>query len=185
MRTLSYHVVYVYTKEINSCEDVSRAYLVVMKPAEIIRIIVLSVLGWLLMFYGQPLIYKSRIIRVSDVPLDSWLSNYYSVGAWIVFLTGVGATLVWCFMTARAKVRGGMDVLRWQVVWWLLGLVPILGICVALYFFNSSDHAQPSLAVLFIFNGLFWLYWLPTVTSSPGLFRNIPPGASLIRRLIG
>ncbi|WP_013325768.1 hypothetical protein [Gloeothece verrucosa] len=156
-----------------------------MKPGEIIRIIVLTVLGWVLMFYGQPLIYQSRLIRVADVPLTTWLSDYYTVGAWVVFLASVGATLVWTFMTTRAKASGALDVFRWQVVWWLLGLLPILGICIALYFFNESDDALLSLAGFFIFNGLFWLYWLPTVTSSPGLFRNIPPGSPLIRRLIG
>ena len=156
-----------------------------MKLPEIIRIIVFGFIGWLITIYGQPWVYQSRLIRVADVPLSQWLSNYYNVGAWIVFLSGFGATIVWTVVTTRAKAAGALDVFRWQVVWWLLGLVPLIGICIALYICSVSNDALLSLALFFIIDGLFLLYWLPTVTSSPGLFRNIPPGAPLIRRLIG
>ncbi|MGK7877638.1 MAG: hypothetical protein AB4426_31350 [Xenococcaceae cyanobacterium] len=156
-----------------------------MKAGEIIRIIVFSVLGFLLMFYIQPMIYQNRMIRISDVPLNTWLGDNYTAGALLVFGVSVIATVLWYILAATAKVRGANDVFRWQVVWWMLGLLPLLGIFIALLFFNESDDARLSLAGFFIFNGIFLLYWLPTATSSPGLLKHIPPGAFLLRRLIG
>ncbi len=159
-----------------------------MKAGEIIRIIVFTITGLILMIWLQPLIYQNRMIPIRDYPENSfevWLLDNYMIGAWIVFGVSVLATLIWSFMTARARVRGTLDVSQWQLVWWLLGLLPVMGICIALYFFNESADALLSLAGLFIFNGLIWLYWLPTATSSPGLFKHIPPGAFLLRRLIG
>lgn len=156
-----------------------------MKLSEIIRIIVIIFFGGLLTLYIQPWVYQNRWIRVADVPLTQWLSDYYMTGAWIVFLSGLVATLIWSGMTATAKASGAGDVFRWQVVWFLLGLIPLLGICIAIYIGSVSDDALLTLALFFLVDGLFLLYWLPTVTSTPGLFRNIPPGAVLIRRLIG
>ncbi|MEL4894571.1 hypothetical protein [Crocosphaera sp. Alani8] len=155
-----------------------------MKSGEIIRIIVCVLISLVLIFYLQPLLYQNRLIRVSDVPLTTWISDYYTVGGWFVFGSSLGATLIWTFMTARAKATGALDVFRWRVVWGLLALLPIVGICIALYFFNESDDALITLTGFFILDAVL-LYWLPTVTSSPGLFRNIPPGSSFIRRLIG
>ena len=156
-----------------------------MKAGEIIRIIAFSVVGFVLMFYGQPLLYKNRAIPITDVPVNAWLREDYTVAAGIFFAFSVLATVIWYFLAARAKVTGAIDISRWQVVWWLLGLLPMLGIGIALFFFNRSEDALLSLAGFLLFNGLIWLFRLPTATSSPGLLKHIPPGAFLIRRLIG
>ena len=156
-----------------------------MKAGEIIRIIVLSLIVAGLMFWIQPQIYQLKIIRISDVPMNPWLRNDYTTGAWIVFGCSLLATLIWYFLTAKAKVIGTLDTLRWQVIWWLLGFLPILGICIALYFFNRSQDALLSLTGFYIVDAIFLLFWLPTATSSPGSFKHIPPGAFLLRRLIG
>lgn len=156
-----------------------------MKRGEIIRIIGFGVIGFVLMFYGQPLLYKNRAIRITDVSVKAWLREDYIVAAGIVFALSVLATIIWCFLTARAKVGGAIDAFRWQVVWWLLGLLPVLGIGIALFGFNRSEDGLLSLAGFLLFDGLIWLFWLPTATSSPGSFKHIPPGAFLIRRLIG
>jgi hypothetical protein len=156
-----------------------------MKGSEIIRITVFSFIGWLLTLHIQPWFYRNKWIRLADVPLPKWLSSYYTPAAWVVFLTGLAATVIWSVMTAKAKASGAIDVFRWQVVWWLLGLLPLIGICIGIYIGSVSNHALLSMAIFFIIDGLLLLYWLPTVTSSPGLFRQIPPGARLIRRLIG
>lgn len=155
-----------------------------MKTSEIIRIIVISVVGGVLTLYIQPWVYQNRWIRVADVSLNQWLSNYYMTGAWIVFLTGLAATLIWSVATARAKASGAVDVFRWQVVWFILGLLPLVGICIGIWIGSVSNDALLTLTLFFIIDGLFLLYWLPTVTSTPGLFRNIPPGAPLVRNLI-
>ena len=157
-----------------------------MKAGEITRIIIVVVLGFGLMFWVQPLIYTGRYIRVSDYAggVDAWVAENYFIGAGIVFAFSLCSILLWFFFTAKAQARGAVDVLRWQVMWWLLGLLPILGIAIALIFFNQSDHALLSLAGFFIFDGLIWLFWLPTATSSPGQFQYIPPGAFFLHSLI-
>lgn len=158
-----------------------------MKAGEIIRIIIFVVIGLILMFWLQPLIYTGRYIRISDYPrgINIWITDNYSVGAGVVFGFSLAATLLWTFFTAKAQIKGAVDVAKWQVMWWLLGLLPIIGIAIALIFINESDDALLSLAGFFIFNGLIWLFWLPTATSSPGLFKHIPPGSFMLRRLIG
>ncbi|MDJ0901000.1 MAG: hypothetical protein QNJ55_19530 [Xenococcus sp. MO_188.B8] len=156
-----------------------------MKAGEIIRIIIFVVIGLGLMFWIQPLIYTGRYIRLRDVVAVDWVADNYSIGAGVVFGFSIFATLLWSFFTAKAQIRGAVDVSRWQVMWWLLGLLPIIGIAIALIFINQSDDALLSLAGFFIFDGLIWLFWLPTATSSPGLFKHIPPGSFMLRRIIG
>ncbi len=158
-----------------------------MKAGEVIRIIIFVVIGLILMFWLQPLIYTGRYIRVSDylAGVDAWVTENYFVGAGVVFGFSIVATLLWSFFTAKAQIKGAVDASRWQVMWWLLGLLPIMGIAIALIFVNESDDALLSLAGFLIFDGLIWLFWLPTATSSPGLFKHIPPGSFMLRRLIG
>lgn len=155
-----------------------------MKPGEIIRIIGCILLGFIIMILLQPLIYQNRMIRVSDVPLSSFNADYIA-GAWVVLAASILATVLWCLMAATAKVKGAIDTFRWSVIWWLLGLLPIVGLGIALFFFNRSEDATLSLAVLFFLDGLILLYWLPTVTSTPGLLKYVPPLSFYIRRIIG
>jgi hypothetical protein len=156
-----------------------------MKAGEVVRIIVFSFLGFLLMFFIQPWIYQNRIIRVSDVAVEDWLQDYYTTGASIVFASSIIATVVWYVMAAKAKVPGASDTDKWRVVWWLFLLLPILSICLGISVFNPSKDALVSLTGFYILDALFLLYWLPTATSSPGSLMFIPPGAFLLRRLIG
>ena len=158
-----------------------------MKGVEVIRIIFFSVVGGIVMLWLQPLAYENRIIPVRDYPggVDTWIDDNYFLSAMIVLIASVIATLLWYFFTARAKVRDASDVARWNIVWWLLGLLPFAAIFISVFVFNSSDDARLSLMGFFIIDGLFLLYWLPTATSSPGSFKYTPPGAMLARRLIG
>jgi hypothetical protein len=150
-----------------------------MKSQEIIRIIIITLVGGLIVFWLQPQLYILRLITVADVPnLDTWLQNSYNTAAAIVFGTSVLATLLWMVMTATAKVQTGQDVLSWQLTWWLIGLLPLIGICVALWLFGG-ESLYP-LTGFFVVDALI-LYWLTTATSSPGLFKRTPPGASLFR----
>ena len=163
-----------------------------MRTKEITRIIVFTILGLGLIFWLQPLVYRSRLISVRDYTVngtpagvEAWIGDNYMIGAGVVFALSLGATLLWSFLTAKAQIKGSVDVSRWQVIWWLLGLLPIAGIAIALIFFNQSDDALISLASFLIIDGLILLFWLPTAASSPGMFKNIPPGSFMIRRLIG
>ena len=150
-----------------------------MKSQEIIRIIIITLIGALIVFWLQPQVYTLRLITVTNVPqLANWLQSSYNTAAAIVFGSSVLATLIWMVMTSTAKVQTGQDVLGWQLTWWLIGLVPLMGICVALWLFGSKSLYP--LTGFFIVDTLI-LYWLTTATSSPGLFKRTPPGASLFR----
>jgi len=156
-----------------------------MKAGEIIRIIIFSLLGAVLMFWIQPWIYQNRFIQITDVPkIEAWVSNYYTTGATVVFTVSLISTLLWYGMAAKAQIKGGEDAARWSLVWWLIFLLPILSICLAIYFFRGSEQALLSLTGFFIFDVLV-LFWFSTVTSSPQALMYAPPGAFLIRRLVG
>ena len=156
-----------------------------MKSRELIQIIVIFLLGAVLMFLGQPWFYKNKVIRISDVPTNTFIGEDYTTGASIVFAIALIATVLWSFMAAKARAKSADEISKWRLIWWLLMLLPILGIIIAIALFNRSDDALISLTAFLIFDGIFILYWLPTVTSSPGDLKYIPPGAFLIRRLIG
>lgn len=52
-----------------------------MKPWEIIRIIIFTIMGAALMFLGQRLIYENQIIPIQKVPLDTWLGTDYTTAS--------------------------------------------------------------------------------------------------------
>jgi hypothetical protein len=155
-----------------------------MKASEITRIIIFSLLGAAIMFFVQPWIYQNRIIRISDVELETWLQENYFPGASIVFAASVISTVVWYFMAAKAKVQGASDVERWRVVWWLFLLLPVVSICIAIAFCNVSKDVLVSLTGFYILDILL-VFWLPTATSSPRSLMYLPPGGFLLRRLLG
>lgn len=154
-----------------------------MKTNEIIRIILSILFGYIFMFYLQPLIYENGIISLGQADKDIWLLDYYQ-GAWLVFAISVISTVAWSVLAAKAKTKGGRDVSNWSVIWWLFLLLPVLSTLIAILLFNEK-YALVSLSGLYLLDGVFFLYWLPTATSSPGLLRNIPPGSRLLRDLIG
>ena len=61
----------------------------------------------------------------------------------------------------------------------------MIAIAASVIILNESDDALLSLTGFLVFDGLILLYWLPTATSSPKSFKYTPPGALLLRRLIG
>jgi len=154
---------------------------------QIIRIIIISIVGLLLMMVLQPFIYDQGFIAVDSDWSD--INNYYTTAAIVVFAASVAATIIWCVLGVVVPYE--IDkVLQYQLVWWLLLLLPILGIGVGLFILNIPLDNQDvtlniSATILFFFNGVIWLYWLPTATSSLGKFRNLPPGANLINNIFG
>ena len=155
-----------------------------MKANEIIRIIIFSLIGFIIIFLAQPFLYTSRILRISDINTDvgTWINNYYIFGAGVVFAVSVLSTIIWYLITANAKAHKAEEVAQWMLVWWLFLLFPILGICVAIGFFKGdSNDALGSLAIFFVFDILL-LFWLPTATSTPGGLKYVPPGSIQLRR---
>ncbi|BAY26358.1 hypothetical protein NIES2100_61720 [Calothrix sp. NIES-2100] len=154
-----------------------------MRASEVIRIIIFSLIGWVVMFLVQPWIYRSKFpfVRMQR-PIEEWLSQSYMVGASIVFIVAVLSTITWYWMAAKAPSKGGHDVQQWSLVWWLILLLPVIGVCIAIGFFKGDNQALLSLTTFFVIDILF-LYWFTTATSSPGSLQFVPPGAFLIRRL--
>jgi hypothetical protein len=151
-----------------------------MKPWEIVRIIIFTVIGAALMFLGQRLIYENQIVPIQKISLDSWLAADYTTAALIMFGVCMFSTIVWCVLAATSKFTDGSKTGSWMLLWWLLGLLPMAGIAITVFFINRSDEAQISLMGFFVLDTLL-LYWLPTATSSPEAVKYIPPGAFLLR----
>lgn len=162
----------------------------VQNVGEIIRLFVFTLVGSLLMFVVQPLLYTAGIVRLSDIrKLDLWLSDNYNAGGTIVFITSVLATFAWYVWNYYSPPADGKTAAARSVGWWLLLLLPVLGILAALLLAvqpaitlgKLSGVDLPILAAMFIFDVLV-LYWAATATSTPGLAKRLPPGSGLFRR---
>lgn len=151
---------------------------------DILRILIVSIVGAIVMFLVQPWLYQSGIIAITDVELEVWIAEKYTSGAVIVFSTALVATVIWYLSARRSRITSFNQASPMRLVWALLLLVPIIGICVALYFFNGSNQALLSLTAFYVLD-LLIVYWFATVISSPGLLKFIPPGSFGIRHLIG
>jgi hypothetical protein len=149
-----------------------------------IRILSVSIVGAILMFLVQPWLYQSGVVPITQVEVETWISEKYTIGAAIVFSTALVAALFWYISALRAKVTSFNEASPLRLVWGLLLLVPIIGICVALYFYNNSNEALLPLTFMYAVDVL-WVYWFGTAISSPGLLKFIPPGAFTVRHLIG
>ncbi|MCM0591495.1 MAG: hypothetical protein HEQ35_21400 [Gloeotrichia echinulata IR180] len=156
-----------------------------MKAGEIIRIVIFGFVGSILMFFVQPWMYDNRIIPIKDVSVGDWLSDHYSPGAWVVFGVSIIATVIWYVLAANAKVLTASETDRWRVIWFVLLLLPLISIGLGISVFNNSNDALVSLTGFYIIDAILILYWLPTGTSSPSLLMYIPPGARLLRRIVG
>lgn len=157
-----------------------------MRAVEVTRAIVVSVVGWVTMVWLQPLLYSSRrspfyLDSVSDV--SEWIDEYYRVGLGIVLVSSTLAAVIWLVTTAIIPPPGGaVDVQRWRLFWFLLMLFPISGTGVAVSFFLGGVNALFSLTSFYVLDILL-LYWLPTVISTPGFYRYVPPGGLIIRQV--
>lgn len=159
-----------------------------MKTGEIIRVIVLSLVAAVLMFWVQPLIYKQGFIWEPNVQnprsaLANWVGGDYIRAALFVFGVSVTCTILWFVMTSKSQANRPDEIKQWRLLWWILGLVPLLSIGVAIGIFNQVPEPRLSLAFLFILNILV-LFWLTTATSTSGLLMYTPPLAAQLRDLL-
>jgi hypothetical protein len=151
---------------------------------DVIRILSVTIAGAVLMFLAQPWLYQSGTIPITLVEVETWIAEHYTPGTAIVFGSALVATILWYLSAIRARVTTFNDASPMRLVWGLLLLVPIIGICVALYFYNNSQEALLSLTLMYVVDILV-LYWLATAISSPGLLKFIPPGSFTLRHLVG
>lgn len=154
-----------------------------MRSREMIRIIVLFLVGGIAMFWGQKLLYENQIVPIQQIPVGSWLASDYNTAAIVMFLACFIPTVIWCALAVRNRFNDGAATLRWRLLWWLLGIIPMLTIAIAVFYINRSSEAQLSLIFFFLLDAI-WLYWLPTATSSPEAVKYIPPFAFFLRHKI-
>ncbi len=151
---------------------------------DIVRMLVVSILGAVLVFLVQPGLYQSDIIALTDVEVSDWVAEKYMPGAAIVFGTALGATVLWYVVALRSKVTAFKEASSMRLWWAAIFIIPVLGICSALYFFNDSNDAVLSLAIFFVIDSLI-VFWFSTAIASPGLLKFVPPGSFTVRHMIG
>ncbi|HIK36763.1 MAG: hypothetical protein NZ901_03410 [Geminocystis sp.] len=160
-----------------------------MKPGEIIRIAMFFLLGLLLMMWLQPLLYRQRVFGVlRSMPLNEWIGKYY-VAAWIVFGVSVLFTVGWYFLLLYNQ---GAPSRTLKLIWYLGLFLLVVAVSLVVYF-NNRDAAGNliqetvvSLMGLLFLDSVIVLYWLPTVTSTPGLLKKkTVPMAKIVNHLMG
>lgn len=160
-----------------------------MKVGEIIRIIIFALVGFVLMIWLQPLLYEQKFFGViKTIPLSDWIKQYY-LAAWIVFGFSLTFTILWYVILFKNQ-NGSSSTFK---MLWYIGLFLLTVIVVVTMYFNNQDEKGEliqetviSMTGLFLFDSLFMLYWLPTVTSTPGLLkRRTVPLAIPINDLMG
>jgi len=156
-----------------------------VRPIELIRTITFLLLGAILMFLVQPLLYQNQFsfFFIGDQPVDTWISNEYTPGATLVFCVTSAMAIAWYFWSSRAKISRAEQVQGWRLTWWLMGVVPMLSIGAAIGFFNTSPDGLATLTFCFVVDVLI-LYWVSTATSSPVPVKYVPPLSSFLRPLI-
>jgi hypothetical protein len=146
-----------------------------LTPLETIRLFAIPILGTMLMFVAQPLLFSGQWLRLSDVKVQTWINNHYMPMAAIVL------NIKLPHKTPEAGARRASK-------WWLISIVPVLGTVLAIFLSRqgilapkSSGDAILPLIVLFTID-IITIYWLTTATSTPGGARRLPPGSNLFNR---
>lgn len=161
-----------------------------MKIGELIRIIVFGIIGGLTMSLLQPVLYKQNVFGIiQSFDFDKWVLKY-NQAAFIVFTVSFAFTILWYIIALinQNDARRG----PWRLLWYIgLGLL-VLTVSLSVYFNNRDEKGELidetlfSMMGLFLVNSLVLLYWLPTVTSTPGLLKKgVVPGSSMINGILG
>jgi hypothetical protein len=157
-----------------------------MKTGEVIRTIAFCLIGALLVFWVQPLIYRSRALPFLQISnLEAWLSNLYVPAATLVFVVSLLSTLAWDVLAVKSTAHRAKEVDGWRLAWWGLGLFPVLAIGGAFYILRLGDIPSRLLTTFFFVLDFLWIYWWTTATSTPGQLKFIPPFALELRSLMG
>ena len=151
---------------------------------DVIRIVIVSLIGAAIMFLLQPWLYQNGIIPLNDVEPEAWVGDNYIIGAVTVFSVSIIAVILWYVIAAKAKVQSAKETSSMAILWWVFLLLPIMSICASIYFFNQSNDALLSVTGFFVFDILF-LYWFSTAISSPRSLMFVVPGAFFLRNLFG
>jgi hypothetical protein len=147
---------------------------------DLVKIFCVTLFGALLAYLAQPWLFRSGVIALSDVDIEVWLAQKYTIGVSIVFATSVVTTLLWYFIASRSARTQMQEVAGTRPIWGFLLLLPVLSIIASIYFFNGSNDALLWITAMYVVDAAIG-YWFATVLGSPGLFKFVPPFAYLIR----
>jgi hypothetical protein len=155
---------------------------------EIAKIALVGVMGAVLMFAIQPLIFSTPLAPLRSVNRVEWVKNNYPPGATIIFLACLIATIIWyCLalvLSQKAHTNESLKNMTW--VWVTFFLVPIAGLATwSLYeYAKTSYEALPALIIFWVLD-VFLIFWLGTAISSPGSFQNVVPLSEILRKWWG
>jgi cytochrome bd-type quinol oxidase subunit 2 len=155
---------------------------------EVIRLFVIPLVGTMLMFVVQPLLFSGQWLRLTDVKVQSWLNNHYMPMAAIVLACTLLSVAIWIGWNVKSPHHDISEGERRATAWWFLSLIPIVGSILAIVLSRqsilapkgSSDAILP-LVVLFTID-IITIYWLTTATSTPANGRRLPPGSAWFKR---
>ena len=155
---------------------------------EVIRLFVIPILGTMLMFVIQPLLFSGQWLRLSDVTIKTWLNNHYVPIASIVLASSLLAVVIWIGWNIKSPHRTPEAGAQRASSWWFISIIPIIGTAIAIVLSRqgilapkSSGDAILPLIILFSID-IIVIYWLTTATSTPDCARRLPPGANLFKR---
>lgn len=156
--------------------------------AEVIRLFVIPILGMMLMFVVQPLLFSGQWLRLTDVKVQTWINNHYLPMAAIVLASSLLAVVVWIAWNIKSPHKTPEAGAQRVGSWWFISIIPMIGIIIAIFLSRQSILAPKSsgdailpLIMLFAID-IIVIYWLTTASSTPGGARRLPPGANLFKR---
>ena len=157
-----------------------------MERNDLIRVIAFTIVGALMMFLGQAVLLRARLVRINVPSLNNWVASKYVLAASIVFAASFIAMALWIVMAVRSSASESKQVEKWMAVWWIVGIFPLLSIGLALKMAGIERNTIALIWLSFFFLlDFLWLFWFTTATSTPGILKYVPPGSFYVRRLIG
>jgi hypothetical protein len=159
-----------------------------ISTGEVIRLFVFPLLGAVLMFVLQPVLFVIQTFRLDDVKVNAWVNSHYMPATGIVFAGCLLAILLWVGLNIKSPVGGAEASKKRQSAWWFLLLIPIVGAVLAILLSVTSTLAPKGTTGAVFYYVLLYaidiavVYWLTTATSTPGNARLLPPGAGLFNR---
>jgi hypothetical protein len=153
-----------------------------MKSSEILRIVAFQLVGTILCLWIQPLLYSYGYLSPPDVPLLFWLNNNYMQGAIWICLSCLAATVFWLLLAIKGDKRNLEKRKSLARLWWMILSFLGVSLLASLWMSSGGDIALLSwpLGGVYILD-IIVMYWMPTMTSTPGSLKYAPLGAKFAR----
>lgn len=149
------------------------------KVRDVAFTIILGLLFWALMMYGEARVLEDRVVPMAGTKLPEWLDNFKqwsTSGIAGSTLTG----LVWYGLGDRIfKFREWNK--NFRPIWYMLLLVPLVLTVVNCWFTRQANEGGFLAYAFYSVNNLLTFY-LATLLFSPPPVMYTPPGAEVARR---